>query len=725
MKTTFCYCAVAIVGSFTPVGAQQPDLDRAEAAIRRAYEANRLGMKQWTAAFELTVGRSATPEAIRKNEWSKQFATAKGSYVYDGKNGRYELLHSDADIVSNRTKISNNEWTTPLSSFRLLTDGRVTLSDYVDVLGDDKSPLHSAQIDAGVEGFFNPIQFPLSLGDPDRDDWSAVRGRGRAANVGVPWKLAAVEHDVDLDGVRVTKLSYELQAARWTFWVDLERGAIPIRRHYAESDSGPKLYREYARVERVNDGAWLPRESFELLTSGKRDGSVKKLTIDAIDTQAKVDRSRFRMEFPAARKFYNTADRVYYTDVKVVDLDKLPAVGAANVGRFAEGPTTSGNAPKMPGELQGGSVWPAVSGIILLCIAAALAIHHVYRRRQRAIQPRGYTLIELLVVIAIIGILAALIIPAVQSARETARRLQCVNNLKQIGLALQSYVAYAGCYPSPEEPVLFGPGNRALNEPVCASPFTKMLPQLEQPALFNAVNFLCSLSLPASLETNSTVMQTTLAVVLCPSDAPRPVPGYARTNLRFNLGTTPNAIVGLKYAGCLEGAFVCGGLFTPADFLDGLSQTAAASERLQGDWRKDAISMGDYRILPSSVGDPSWGELQWAISKCASPEPAAVIESRAGESWFVIGYHFTEYNHCTAPNSAMLDCAVDGPHGTEDFHGRTLSTGVFAARSAHPGGVNVLMMDGSARFIKNTIGINVWRALGSRTGGEAISGDAL
>src|SRR3954467_4303713 len=198
---------------------------------------------------------------------------------------------------------------------------------------------------------------------------------------------------------------------------------------------------------------------------------------------------------------------------------------------------------------------------------------------------RGFTLIELLVVIAIIGVLIALLLPAVQAEREAARRMQCTNNLKQIGIALHNYHDTDGCFPWCGLTIL----NPTVTSTIQWSPHTRFLPHVEQRALYAALNF----SFVGSDPPNATVTATKVASFLCPSD-PRqniPVAGWAGTNYRGSQGNSlvygygdsdpTNVNAGMPPP---NGLFFSNMLVKFADITDGLSNTAAFSEHCLGDF---------------------------------------------------------------------------------------------------------------------------------------------
>ena len=334
-------------------------------------------------------------------------------------------------------------------------------------------------------------------------------------------------------------------------------------------------------------------------------------------------------------------------------------------------------------------------------------------------RPNAFTLIELLVIVFIIALLISLLLPAVQSAREASRRLKCTNNLKQVALALQSYVAQQNVFPGIDLSG-FIPGTSSLSS-YFLSPIARMLPELDQMPLYNAAN----LSLPPvqAIALNSTAMKTSLESLVCPSDSQPAVPGYGRVNYRFSLGPTPLWAAGRSYMPSLSGPFTVNVVYSPASFADGLSSTVGVSERLEGDWTKGPFKWGgDYLYLTTTV-PPDIAHALYdpdaAVRFCAGLSLAYPQESRGGESWLLSGLHFTNYNHCATPNLKIPDCSLNS-NNLQWIHERINQQGIFKATSYHPGGVNAALMDGSVRFFNNGIEVNVWRALSTRSGGEVI-----
>src|SRR5262245_19950815 len=329
----------------------------------------------------------------------------------------------------------------------------------------------------------------------------------------------------------------------------------------------------------------------------------------------------------------------------------------------------------------------------------------------------GFTLIEVLVVIKIIGLIVALLLPAVQMAREAARRMRCSNNLKQIGLALHAYHDAIGSLP---------PGYDFYT-PWCEwSASSMLMPYLEQRTLFNAINFDVVRAGRPDNPVNSTAIGASVAVFVCPSDLDRLSNPQGHVNYCGNWGARP-----LRYATIPDSPF--GGHpeqpAVPISFrylADGLSQTALYSERVKG-WGDGGVldtAMAPDPSSPSSTlfilpptPDAASSPAGYSAARGALPTSTAAVGpfGAPGGFWHQILNGNGCYTHVTPPNTRSCAYAFDG----DDHH----PMGALTATSRHPGGVNVLFADGSTRAIKQTIGVSVWWALGTRAGGEVISAD--
>jgi prepilin-type N-terminal cleavage/methylation domain-containing protein/prepilin-type processing-associated H-X9-DG protein len=333
---------------------------------------------------------------------------------------------------------------------------------------------------------------------------------------------------------------------------------------------------------------------------------------------------------------------------------------------------------------------------------------------------RGFTLIELLVVIAIIAVLIALLLPAVQSAREAARRAQCVNNLKQIGIGLHNYLSTVGVFP----PGRINTHIAGLGD--CWGAYAQILPYMEQKPVYDAFNF--SLA-PDSDLANTTGAAMFIATLLCPSDGnlTQAQAGYAMHNYLLNVGTTYTVVQApvAPLTGTPNGIFYENSNVSPAMITDGLSGTVAVSETIRSDPGIGATNLLNGFVITgnnTSTG-PAISDDASYQSQCLTSSPPGFQVTR-GSKWFYGAPGHSMYNHRRTPNDKNYDCRGGLPHSIRSDPLWSLLSLNIAPRSWHSGGVNALMADGSVRFIKNSIGLAVWQSLGTRSGGEVVSADA-
>ena len=332
---------------------------------------------------------------------------------------------------------------------------------------------------------------------------------------------------------------------------------------------------------------------------------------------------------------------------------------------------------------------------------------------------RGFTLIELLVVIAIIAILIGLLLPAVQQAREAARRTQCRNNLKQIGLAIHNYESSHGSFP---------PGR--VGFPMVFSAHAAILPYLDGGNLYNLIDFNTA---PTFVEPpvmpyvqNTIAAMTAIPTYLCPSDLGK-VSGssYAATNYVVCAGSGADATS--RYIRKGDGVMFDVKLLGVVKFrgiIDGLSNTVAVSEQTLGmGYSGGGGTATTPTVIPGST-PPSKPALQVLNLTAAQNDaitgtdtsPANCVVGATGwwagirgAKWMNGHYGDTIYNHALTPNSKTFDCG-----------NLSHNAGLTAARSQHTGGVMVLLCDGSSRFVNDSIDAQLWQSLATRAGGEVL-----
>jgi prepilin-type N-terminal cleavage/methylation domain-containing protein/prepilin-type processing-associated H-X9-DG protein len=409
-------------------------------------------------------------------------------------------------------------------------------------------------------------------------------------------------------------------------------------------------------------------------------------------------------------------------------------------------------------------------------------VRHFYSSaaRSKSRSRAGFTLVELLVVIAIIGVLIALLLPAVQSAREAARRAQCINTLKQLGIAAANYCSAKGTFPPGRGLPDWVVAGRVLgsysnydsvgpnDKTGIVSAFVWMLPFMEEKGIYDLIDMTKMRTVMSSggsvggpppnpyVNPNYPALAQAAGIFICPSD-PNTGVIISENNYRYNFGgSTP-------YAGSVStgsqttmttismgnGAFTIGKGLGSKEFSDGLSKTAFFSERTKGTLRVPSKELPTRDDMVAAPGRPAMvmdldKDRDKLYSVCGSgtggyvPSPSgtnnftgpgrwdkdnvsqysATTTYYAG--WGVSFYMATMYNHVAEPNWNGEDCGwFSAFPDTPGEHA------IVSARSYHSGVVNVCFGDGHVSSVSETIDLPTWRALGSRNGGEEASDSGL
>ncbi len=330
---------------------------------------------------------------------------------------------------------------------------------------------------------------------------------------------------------------------------------------------------------------------------------------------------------------------------------------------------------------------------------------------------KAFTLVELLVVIAIIGILIALLLPAVQAAREAARRMSCTNNLKQCMLAMHNYHDTYRCFPA----VMSYSGSSFSVQ-------AKLLPFAEQQTLQELIDFNEPLVIKVSGSSklnpaNAAAAGYVVSMFRCPSD------GEDDLYSEYFSSVSDQILAGSNYMVCsgsgtgtnydlvfpTDGLFYVNSYKRFASVTDGTSNSVAMSETLLGDHTMSTTAPEQYeRVMGNGnshvkrISGGTKAGYQGINNPCIPDLLASMVDSwtgARGSAWIMSKPFLSTFNTYSPPNPPYADWFGKG-------------NGFFAARSLHPGGANAAYADGSVHFITETIDTTTWQALGTIAGGE-------
>jgi prepilin-type N-terminal cleavage/methylation domain-containing protein len=339
----------------------------------------------------------------------------------------------------------------------------------------------------------------------------------------------------------------------------------------------------------------------------------------------------------------------------------------------------------------------------------------------------AFTLVELLVVIAIIGILIALLMPAVQSARESARRVQCQNKLRQIGVALANYESATKKLPPAAVSKMYPPDPTHPYTFYRWSALASLLPFMEQKNLHNLLDLSLPMYMPGPgypiSQPNQTCVARVLSDFLCPSDSGQPSSApFGPTNYAVCSGSGADG--GTPFN--TDGVFFVNSGTRISDISHGASHTVAASESLLGaDTPMDAngqflgaTPQRSYKFILSFSSSPALTDAKCDATLNYNSISASGNNPR-GFAWCSGEYRSATYNHYYPPNAPNCDCITSVTVDPTPGPAKPLLYAAYgwrSARSGHPGGVCVLLVDGSVQFVEETINLSVWQASATRLG---------
>ncbi len=350
-------------------------------AIETAYFANRDSFSRGRFKFHHAIGRSNSPESAVRMEWKRR-AVANCLYVFEGTNTRYECLFDLDALVSHRERTEQGGWNSVLSDIRAVSNGKLSLVDRMTPSEDGSSMLHEPQIELGSQGLFQQVMFPLAIRNPYPgafrlgDDLKTARSESNTTH-------AEVRSTTEVLGDRrVVVVSISRGDMQRTYWVDVERGAIPLRIRDTDREGALKFHVEHSDLRLVDNKGWLPYRTVIFFDGGL----TKSLELQEVDLNGPIGASDFTLAFPTAVPIINIADMVRYAPATEWNLSKLPSSGSPKASKIKLSQPQP-PAPTLPGERTGPPPWVMpliVVGSLVTLSAIVLFLKGAYRARSRA-----------------------------------------------------------------------------------------------------------------------------------------------------------------------------------------------------------------------------------------------------------------------------------------------------------------------------------------------------
>jgi len=335
------------------------DSDGRVNAIRTAFEANRGAFTFATIRFRLAIGRATSEEAAANGDLSDK-VVADGFYAFDGIRGRYECVFPELEPGKSKRRVRR--------SIRSLTDGELSLWD---------DAVSHSQIDAGINEFYDWVNIPISIGKTTSNE-SLIKLVDAVSKGHRGCQLKSITTGHILDGAEVVLLTFDAPEFQNNYWVDLARGAIPIRSRSSNKKDKITLTHRYSNIKFINEFGWFPYN----WSSHYSHGLTSYGTIIEANFTKPPNSSTFRLDFKEPTSLLNTKTMLRYPARKTWDLSSLPPPGAPGVRRtsLASNRKGSGESP-MPGERVVPPWWRVLAVISLAVVIISLI--SIYRIRRR------------------------------------------------------------------------------------------------------------------------------------------------------------------------------------------------------------------------------------------------------------------------------------------------------------------------------------------------------
>ncbi len=335
-----------------------------------SYKANKDAFAYGSFHFEFTRGLSASLADAEAEVFSQAFKE-DGFYAFDGKNARYDLVAEPGVLGAATT------WTSLTMAYRLLTDGKVTLRDNMQPYHKNTTFLHGLMLSPGTDAFYkhDTFEFPLWIGDRGGGAYDLFQDLTWVKDGKVT--LAGLDMDSRLGDRKVCKFSYTWKDGKRTFWIDVDRGCVPLRilEHYNPNNVDVTFI--FADLEHVPSAGWLPRRRLHIIGPG---AIVDRFVVTQIDTRHKPGPDVFQLDFPEPVALNDMVKKVVHPKQKSWSLLKLPASTPRGAMPLLPLPPP----PEMPGEIAPTPFWVFVLAAVILAMVAGAALLLVRRIRRSA-----------------------------------------------------------------------------------------------------------------------------------------------------------------------------------------------------------------------------------------------------------------------------------------------------------------------------------------------------